>query len=235
MASPNLPRRRPCSEIEDNIEPTASEASSPKRPRLNPADSEADATDADFHESGSDESDENQGDGEGSDAGSDVSNSSDVIANPPQITAHDGLGPGGYKPGAIVRIKVKNFVTYTAAEFFPGPKLNMVIGPNGTGKSTLVCAICLGLGWGPQVRAIKQSYTALHNYRLLTNILFSIWGALKTWASLSNTAAKRPSLKSNYVDLRRRAIIRSSSEQSSEMETRPRLLLMGNPLLRARY
>ena len=26
----------------------------------------------------------------------------------------------------------------------------MVIGPNGTGKSTLVCAICLGLGWGPQ-------------------------------------------------------------------------------------
>jgi chromosome segregation ATPase len=25
----------------------------------------------------------------------------------------------------------------------------MVIGPNGTGKSTLVCAICLGLGWDP--------------------------------------------------------------------------------------
>ncbi|KAL4958149.1 P-loop containing nucleoside triphosphate hydrolase protein [Aspergillus filifer] len=55
-----------------------------------------------------------------------------------------------YKPGAIVRIKVTNFVTYTSAEFHPGPKLNMVIGPNGTGKSTLVCAICLGLGWGPQ-------------------------------------------------------------------------------------
>lgn len=28
--------------------------------------------------------------------------------------------------------------------------MNMVIGPNGTGKSTLVCAICLGLGWGPK-------------------------------------------------------------------------------------
>jgi hypothetical protein len=26
----------------------------------------------------------------------------------------------------------------------------MVIGPNGTGKSTLVCAICLGLGWPPK-------------------------------------------------------------------------------------
>ncbi|TID19621.1 structural maintenance of chromosome complex subunit SmcA [Venturia nashicola] len=51
-----------------------------------------------------------------------------------------------HKPGAIVRIKVKDFVTYSAAEFLCGPSLNMIIGPNGTGKSTLVCAICLGLG-----------------------------------------------------------------------------------------
>ena len=56
-----------------------------------------------------------------------------------------------HKPGAIVRVKLTNFVTYTSAEFFPGPNLNMVIGPNGTGKSTLVCALCLGLGWGPVV------------------------------------------------------------------------------------
>lgn len=61
-----------------------------------------------------------------------------------------GVTQEGYKPGAILRIKVTDFVTYTEAEFYPGPKLNMVIGPNGTGKSTLVCAICLGLGWGPQ-------------------------------------------------------------------------------------
>jgi hypothetical protein len=57
----------------------------------------------------------------------------------------------GHQPGAIVRVKLTNFVTYTSAEFFPGPNLNMVIGPNGTGKSTLVCAICLGLGWPPKV------------------------------------------------------------------------------------
>ncbi|KAL8871981.1 MAG: hypothetical protein Q9174_002305, partial [Haloplaca sp. 1 TL-2023] len=55
-----------------------------------------------------------------------------------------------HQKGSIVRVKLVNFVTYTAAEFLPGPSLNMVIGPNGTGKSTLVCAICLGLGWGPQ-------------------------------------------------------------------------------------
>ena len=59
-----------------------------------------------------------------------------------------------HQPGSIVRVKLENFVTYTAVEFLPGPSLNMVIGPNGTGKSTLVCAICLGLGWGPQVITI---------------------------------------------------------------------------------
>ncbi|KUJ23509.1 P-loop containing nucleoside triphosphate hydrolase protein [Mollisia scopiformis] len=55
-----------------------------------------------------------------------------------------------FQPGALIRVKLTNFVTYESAEFFPGPNLNMVIGPNGTGKSSLVCAICLGLGWGPQ-------------------------------------------------------------------------------------
>ena len=68
---------------------------------------------------------------------------------PPSSTTHDQMEE--YQPGAIIRVKLLNFVTYTSAEFFPGPSLNMVIGPNGTGKSTLVCAICLGLGWGPQV------------------------------------------------------------------------------------
>lgn len=58
-----------------------------------------------------------------------------------------------HQPGAIIRVKLTNFVTYASAEFFPGPNLNMVIGPNGTGKSTLVCAICLGLGWPPSVSA----------------------------------------------------------------------------------
>lgn len=57
-----------------------------------------------------------------------------------------GAAPATYQAGSIVRVKLTNFVTYTRAEFHPGPNLNMIIGPNGTGKSTLVCAICLGLG-----------------------------------------------------------------------------------------
>lgn len=54
-------------------------------------------------------------------------------------------------PGSIVRVAVENFVTYDRTEFRPGPHLNMIIGPNGTGKSTIVCAIALGLGWKPAV------------------------------------------------------------------------------------
>eukprot|EP00842_Homolaphlyctis_polyrhiza_P000601 jgi/Hompol1/1541/HPOL_005624-RA len=56
-----------------------------------------------------------------------------------------------HAPGSIVRIRLANFLTYSAVEFFPGPNLNMVIGPNGTGKSTIVCAIALGLCGKPEV------------------------------------------------------------------------------------
>ncbi|KIW38457.1 uncharacterized protein PV06_09418 [Exophiala oligosperma] len=70
--------------------------------------------------------------------------------NRPNDVQSDSSGrQSRHQPGAIVRVKLINFVTYTSAEFYPGPNLNMVIGPNGTGKSTLVCAICLGLGWPP--------------------------------------------------------------------------------------
>jgi recombinational DNA repair ATPase RecF len=53
--------------------------------------------------------------------------------------------------GALVRIRLRNFLTYTHTNFFPGPNMNMVIGPNGTGKSTIVCAIALGMGGHPNV------------------------------------------------------------------------------------
>ncbi len=53
--------------------------------------------------------------------------------------------------GTIVRVRLKNFVTYSSAEFSFSPTLNMVVGPNGTGKSTFVCAICLGLCGNPSL------------------------------------------------------------------------------------
>lgn len=41
--------------------------------------------------------------------------------------------------------------TYNKVIINPGRNLNLIIGPNGTGKSTIVCAIVLGLGGKPNV------------------------------------------------------------------------------------
>ncbi|XP_076647779.1 structural maintenance of chromosomes 5 [Halictus rubicundus] len=51
--------------------------------------------------------------------------------------------------GIITYIYLENFVTYYKVAIKPGRNLNVIIGPNGTGKSTIVCAIVLGLGGKP--------------------------------------------------------------------------------------
>ena len=46
-----------------------------------------------------------------------------------------------------MRIRLHNFMSYRDAEIADvGTKLNCIIGPNGTGKSSIVCAMCVGLG-----------------------------------------------------------------------------------------
>ncbi|XP_072306194.1 structural maintenance of chromosomes protein 5 [Eucyclogobius newberryi] len=54
-------------------------------------------------------------------------------------------GDQRFVEGSIVRITMKNFLTYDFSVVYPGPNLNMIVGANGTGKSSIVCAICLGL------------------------------------------------------------------------------------------
>lgn len=70
-----------------------------------------------------------------------------------------------FNAGSIRKVEVKNFVTYTHVEMYPGPHLNMIIGPNGTGKSTMVAAIILGLGGTPKIvgRGTKISEYVKHN------------------------------------------------------------------------
>ena len=60
--------------------------------------------------------------------------------------------------------------TYDAVEFKPGPRLNVIIGPNGTGKSTIVCAICLGLAGKTNVlgRAANPAEFIKHNKQTAT-------------------------------------------------------------------
>ena len=155
---PTVPRRRQRSEEDEDTDegssvspaPPSQSSNTSKRPRLH-EEPTVKSEDEDNQE-GSDSGGGDERDDEDEPA---TQASADNSRQPAQLKgrrSENEPDADGYKPGAIVRIKVTDFVTYTSAEFFPGPKLNMVIGPNGTGKSTLVCAICLGLGWGPQVR-----------------------------------------------------------------------------------
>jgi len=61
-----------------------------------------------------------------------------------------GLKNRGYRDRSIVRVEMKNFLTYEHCVVFPGPRLNVVLGPNGTGKSALTHAICLACGGDPR-------------------------------------------------------------------------------------
>lgn len=57
---------------------------------------------------------------------------------------------------------------------YPGPNLNLLIGPNGTGKSTMVASIILGLGGNPKTvgRGSKISEYIKHGCNEATIIIY---------------------------------------------------------------
>ncbi|XP_074500603.1 structural maintenance of chromosomes protein 5 [Sebastes fasciatus] len=74
------------------------------------------------------------------------SQTSNSIANMLTGSQPDGTGADSrFVEGSILRLAMKNFLTYDYSVVHPGPNLNMIVGANGTGKSSIVCAICLGL------------------------------------------------------------------------------------------
>ncbi|KRZ25568.1 Structural maintenance of chromosomes protein 5 [Trichinella pseudospiralis] len=56
-----------------------------------------------------------------------------------------------FYPGAICSIKLENFMIHDKFLMHPGPDLNMVFAPNGTGKSAILCAVCLVFGGTPKI------------------------------------------------------------------------------------
>ena len=67
--------------------------------------------------------------------------------------------PSEYIPGSVMKVKLHNFMTYSDVEMEPGPRLNVILGPNGTGKSSFVCALAIGLAGSTKLlgRADKLS------------------------------------------------------------------------------
>ncbi|GJN87793.1 hypothetical protein Rhopal_000748-T1 [Rhodotorula paludigena] len=95
----------------------------------------------------SDEDLEDEGEADGAANGGKDNEEDDGPDERTQLVRHSD----GYVTGSIVRIACHSFLTYDSVEFRPGPALNMIIGPNGTGKSTIACAIAIGLGFPAKV------------------------------------------------------------------------------------
>lgn len=53
--------------------------------------------------------------------------------------------------GKIYMIHLENFLTHSEATVFPSAELNILIGPNGTGKSSIVAAIIIGMGGSTKI------------------------------------------------------------------------------------
>ncbi|XP_036385952.1 structural maintenance of chromosomes protein 5 [Megalops cyprinoides] len=102
-----------------------------------------------------------------------------------ELRAPGDGGGRGFVEGSIVRITMQNFLSYNYSEVVPGPNLNMIVGPNGTGKSSIVCAICLGLagktavlGRGDKVglyvkRGCTKGFVEIELYRTQGNLVIN--------------------------------------------------------------
>ncbi|TIA86441.1 hypothetical protein E3P99_03678 [Wallemia hederae] len=132
------------SEEEDD----AGAESKPTQSQLNGDDDEKEDEDGEGGD-GDDGDDDNDDQGPDPAADNPLMDHEDVLeALQPQERQRDR---DNFIPGSIVRVVLHNFLTYDHVDFCPGPYLNMIIGPNGTGKSTIVCGIALGLGAGPKI------------------------------------------------------------------------------------
>ncbi|CAI5442179.1 unnamed protein product [Caenorhabditis angaria] len=55
-----------------------------------------------------------------------------------------------YPDGSILQISFHNFLTYEDTVCTPGENLNLILGHNGSGKSSIICGICLVFGGSPK-------------------------------------------------------------------------------------
>ncbi|XP_046406494.1 structural maintenance of chromosomes protein 5-like [Ischnura elegans] len=53
--------------------------------------------------------------------------------------------------GSIVRLYLRDFMTFHEITLLTKNHLNLITGPNGSGKSSIMCALCLGLSGKPKV------------------------------------------------------------------------------------
>eukprot|EP00923_Selenidium_pygospionis_P050285 GHVN01086821.1.p2 GENE.GHVN01086821.1~~GHVN01086821.1.p2 ORF type:complete len:1042 (-),score=113.96 GHVN01086821.1:3336-6461(-) len=85
-----------------------------------------------------------------------------------------------FQNGSIIKICLSRFMTYQSCEFVFGPHMNMIAGPNGNGKSAVVCALVLCLGGAHSIIGRGKD---LHSYIKNDEADASIETVLKNKAS----------------------------------------------------
>ncbi|XP_064544935.1 structural maintenance of chromosomes protein 5 [Drosophila montana] len=82
--------------------------------------------------------------------------------------------------GRIQSVYCKDFVSYSEITYYPKEYLNVLTGPNGTGKSTIVSAIILGLGGDPQLLDRSSSISDyIKSSKSSATIIITIYGKQK--------------------------------------------------------
>lgn len=81
---------------------------------------------------------------------------------------------GAFRHGSMLYMYLENFVTYDEVEIYPGPYMNMVMGPNGTGKSSMVAAMALGLGWHPAVLGRSKDVAEFIKYNTDRSVIETV-------------------------------------------------------------
>ena len=73
--------------------------------------------------------------------------------------------------GMIEEIRAENFMTYDNLYWTPSAGLNVIIGPNGTGKSSLSAAICIGLNGAASLTSRADGRDVSHFIKHGKNIM----------------------------------------------------------------
>jgi len=92
-----------------------------------------------------------------------------------------------FAKGSIKRIKLKDFVAFDKIIIYPGPGPNLILGTNGSGKSSIVAAIGICLGTNPEciIRGSKYSSYIKHGKdQAYIKILLSDKTNIEIWCTI---------------------------------------------------
>lgn len=97
---------------------------------------------------------------------------------------------------------MNNFITYDECELYPGSKMNMIMGPNGTGKSSIVAAIAIGLGWSPLLLGRSKDIVEYIKYGCNQAII--------------EIVLKSKSIKNGFIRIKRKIEITNKSTKNED-------------------